>query len=317
MLDADFAVVDLETTGFAADGPDRIVELAILRCRPNAGVVDRFVTLVDPGRRVGATAVHGLRPGDLIGAPPFAAIARDVARRLQGAVIVAHNSRFDVAFLQAELARAGRPALRGPTLCTIALAARLRVPVAGRSLRACCTTFDVPYDEAAVHGAERDARATARLLLCLLREAREQRIASLEELGCASADDGGAVAAAPSSAPAPPPARGRPAPAHVALAARRLGDMSLVGDADVAAYLDLVDRVLADRVLTAAETDALRAFARRARLSDAVVARAHAEYVEGLEELAWADGELTADEAADLGTVAVLLGVTREAVWRS
>jgi DNA polymerase III epsilon subunit family exonuclease len=312
MLDADFAVVDLETTGFAAEGCDRIVELAILRCRPNAGVVDRFVTLVDPGRRVGATAVHGLRPGDLIAAPPFAAIAREVTERLQDAVIVAHNSRFDVAFLQAELARAGRPALRGPTLCTIALAARLKVPVAGRSLRACCATFGVPYDEAAVHGAERDARATARLLLCLLRVAREQRIASLAELGCTPAGD-----APPPVAAALAPAPGRPAPAHVALAARRLGDVSLVGDPNVAAYLDLVDRVLADRVLTAAETDALRAAARRARLSDAVVARAHAEYVERLEKLAWADGELAADEAEDLRAVAALLGVTREAAWRS
>jgi DNA polymerase III epsilon subunit family exonuclease len=312
MLTADFAVVDVETTGFAAEGCDRIVELAILRCRPNAGVVDRFVTLVDPGRRVGATAIHGLCPGDLVGAPPFAAIAGEVAQRLQDAVVVAHNARFDVAFLQAELARAGRSPLRAPTLCTIGLVARLRVPVAGRSLRACCATFGVPYDDTTVHGAERDARATARLLLCLLREAREQRISSLSELGCApAADNAGPVAAAPALNPA------LRAPARVALAARRLGDMSTVGDPDVAAYLDLVDRVLADRVLTTAEADTLRAAARRARLSDEVVARAHDEYVERLEELAWADGELAADEAVDLRAVAVVLGVTREAAWRS
>jgi DNA polymerase III epsilon subunit family exonuclease len=312
MLDADFAVIDLETTGFAAEGCDRIVELAILRCRPNAGVIDRFVTLVNPGRRVGATAVHGLRADDLTGAPRFADIAGEVCRRLQDAVIVGHNSSFDVAFLQAELARVGRPVLRGPTLCTIALAARLQVPVAGRSLRACCATFGVPYDETVVHGAERDARVTARLLLCLLRVAVEQQISSLAELGCTPANvDRGPV----SSAPAPAPER--PAPAHVAIAARRLGDASFGGEPGVAAYLDLLDRVLADRVLTAAETDALRAAARRSRLSDAVVAGAHAEYVKRLEELARADGALTADEAADLRAVAALLGVSREPAWRS
>jgi DNA polymerase III epsilon subunit family exonuclease len=312
MLDADFAVVDLETTGFAADGADRIVEIAVLRCRPNAGLIHRFVTLVNPQRAVAATSVHGLRPADLAAAPPFQAIAAEVERRLAGAVLVAHNCRFDVGFLQAELTRARRPALAGPTLCTIALMARLGMPAAGRSLRSCCEAFAVPYDPSAAHGAERDARAAARVLLCLLREARDQGLSTLEDLGCMRA------AAPPNRAMTRAAPRPAAAPAtRVALAARRLGDVWAIGDPDVAAYLDLVDRVLADRLLTADEADALRATARRCGLSDRATTSAHAQYVARLNELAWADGELTGDEAADLARVAELLGTDQEAAWSS
>jgi hypothetical protein len=109
----------------------------------------------------------------------------------------------------------------------------------------------------------------------------------------------------------------RLAQADIAVAEGGLGDMSLFGAPEVAAYLDLVDRVLANRVPTAAEAGGLRASARRARLSDAVVAGAHAKYMVRLEELVWADGALAAAEAADLRAVAALPGVTREAAWGS
>jgi DNA polymerase-3 subunit epsilon len=311
MLSVDFAVLDVETTGIAAFGGDRVVERAILRCRPNVGIIDRFVTLVDPGGEIAASAVHGLRRSDVCGAPSFAAIADAVVRRLEGSVIVAHNSRFDVAFVQAELARLGRPSLRQLTLCTIGLVARLGIATPGRSLRGCCAAVGVDYDETVDHSAGRDARVTALLLLNLLREARAQEVLSLIGLGCVPAD----VHAGRLVAPDPPPAC--PPSARVARAARRLGDVTPVGDGDVATYLDLVDRVLADRVITAAESDALRATARRLGLADRMVEHAHGEYVRQLEELAWADGVLDADEADDLRTVGRLLGVKEEATWKS
>jgi DNA polymerase-3 subunit epsilon len=341
MLDVDFAVVDLETTGFAARGEDRIVEVAVLRCRPNAGIVDRFVTLVDPGRAVRAGFVHGLHGRDLAGAPRFAAIAAALKARLDGAVLVAHNSRFDVAFLEAEMARAGRRCPTGPTLCTIALASRLGVPSVGRSLRACCAAFDIAYDDGRAHGAEHDARATARLLLCLLREARSRGITTLAGLGCERAPGGprGAGARSVASGVAAKEAGDvraavgvdsvadvSPAVARIAVAVRRLADGWPIGEPGVTAYLDLVDRVLLDRVITAAEADALAAMARRYALTEGDVAAAHAEYVARLGKVAWDDGVLTGDEVDDLRHVAHLLGVRdaaedhlirSEATWKS
>jgi DNA polymerase-3 subunit epsilon len=230
-----------------------------------------------------------------------------VHRQLDDGVIVAHNSRFDIAFLAAELGRAGLSLPAGPVLCTMGLASHLGVPVAGRSLGACCAFYDIALDFGRAHGAETDAQATACLLLCMLREARAQGIESFAGLGCT----------------APPPtvretgearprtaAQPRKGPARLVTAVRRLADTTPPSSADVSAYLDLLDRVLMDRVLTSAEADALQAMARRCELNEHDTGAAHRSYLRQLVEYAWEDGVLTHTEAGDLGAVGALLGMS-------
>lgn len=303
---SDYVVVDLETTGFSPQRGDRIVELAALRCRPGAGVIDRLVTLVDPGRAVDGGNVHRIADADLRGAPTFAAIAAMVHCRLDDGVIVAHNSRFDIEFLAAELGRAGLSLPAGPVLCTMGLASHLGVPVAGRSLGACCAFYDIALDCGRAHGAETDAQATARLLLCLLREAGAQGIENLADLGCTAPP---AAVRESGEAPTPSAAPPRKTAARLVTAVHRLADTTPLASADVSAYLDLLDRVLMDRVLTPAEADALHAVARRCNLTERDAAIAHRTYFRQLVGAAWEDGILTDDEASDLGAVGVLLGI--------
>lgn len=320
---SDYVVIDLETTGFAPERGDRIVELAVLRCRPGAGVIDRFVTLVDPGRAVAAGRVHHIANSDVHGAPAFAAIAGTVRRRLDGGVIVAHNSRFDVAFLAAELRRAGLSLPDAPVLCTMGLVSRLGIPVAGRSLGACCAFFAIPLEPGRAHGAEYDAQATARLLLCLLREAHAQGIQALAGLGCTAA-----LTIAGDTDPAPAPSASPPglAKPRLVTAVRRLADTSPPSSVDISAYLDLLDRVLMDRVVTAAEADALQAMARRCDLTEQDTTAAHRLYLRQLVDDAWEDEVLTDAEAGDLVAIGALLGMAstevndlvdaRRSAWR-
>lgn len=95
------------------------------------------------------------------------------------------------------------------------------------------------------------------------------------------------------------------------MAVRRLGDESPIDDPGLAAYLGLVDRVLLDRVITAAEADGLTVMARRCDLTEDDVDRAHAAYVARLADLAWEDAELTEAEIRDISHVAGLLGVSQ------
>ncbi|MCY4104687.1 MAG: exonuclease domain-containing protein [bacterium] len=99
-----FAVLDTETTGFARS--DRIVEIALLTVVAGE-VVDEFDTLVQPGRDPGPVHVHGITPAMLQAAPRFADLARDIAARLNGSVIVAHNIHFDLRMLRGEFERIG------------------------------------------------------------------------------------------------------------------------------------------------------------------------------------------------------------------
>lgn len=103
--EAPLAFVDLEMTGLAI-GTDRVVELCIERVRGDR-VEARLETLVHPEGRGGAEEVHGLDAAALADAPPFAAIAAQVATLLDGAIVVAHGAGWDLAFLRDELGRVG------------------------------------------------------------------------------------------------------------------------------------------------------------------------------------------------------------------
>lgn len=107
LADAALAFVDLEMTGLDAK-KDRVLEVCIERVR--GGVVEgRINTLVRPeDDTLGNVHIHGIDRAALEGAPVFADLAGEVERLLDGAVFVAHGAQWDVAFIEAELRRAGR-----------------------------------------------------------------------------------------------------------------------------------------------------------------------------------------------------------------
>ncbi|MDI2126278.1 3'-5' exonuclease [Yinghuangia seranimata] len=167
--DLEFAVVDLETTGFSPGRGDRIVEIGVVRIAGDGRVLREWTTLVDPGRGVGATQVHRITEADVAGAPRFVDIAGELAGLLAGAVVVAHNAAFEQRFLEAEFAAAGVAMPMVPALCTMRLAKATALPVADSKLGTCCAYFGLEFPDA--HAALADARVTARLLPLLLREA--------------------------------------------------------------------------------------------------------------------------------------------------
>jgi DNA polymerase-3 subunit epsilon len=124
--DLPLAFFDLETTGLDLGDGHRVCEVAMLRVR--GGLVEDYLgALTRPGRRLDpqAAAVNGFRDDQLAAAPPFHASAGRLIAMARGAVLIAHNLPFDMAFLNAELLRIGRAALNGPTLDTLALSRRL------------------------------------------------------------------------------------------------------------------------------------------------------------------------------------------------
>ncbi|MDZ4232643.1 MAG: exonuclease domain-containing protein [Dietzia sp.] len=103
--DGRIAVIDVETTGLY--NTDRIVEVAILTLDCDGRVHDEFETLVQPLRDDGPTWIHGVDARMVREAPTFADVAQHVASRLDGAVIVGHNVRFDTRMIGNELSSAG------------------------------------------------------------------------------------------------------------------------------------------------------------------------------------------------------------------
>src|SRR5688572_33320961 len=95
------------------------------------------------------------------GAPPFDAVADDIAARVEGRLFVAHNARFDYGFLRSEFRRLERR-FRAPVLCTVRLS-RAPTPAArGPSLDAAMGRHGIA--SAARHRAAGDARVRAQFL---------------------------------------------------------------------------------------------------------------------------------------------------------
>ncbi len=92
---AEFVVVDVETTGLFPEGNDRVVEIALIRLDSFGRQIGRYETLINPMRDVGPTFIHGITAREVVDAPPFEVVAGDVVQLLRNAVIVAHNASFE------------------------------------------------------------------------------------------------------------------------------------------------------------------------------------------------------------------------------
>ena len=178
---ATFVVVDLETTGLRP-GSSRICEIGAVRVR-ELELEEEFELLVDPGAPIGPviSALTGLRDADLRGAPHPAMAVRRFLEFAGDAVLVAHNARFDLAFLDRETERLTGARLAGPVVDTVGLARRL---LAGRTPRAGLASLAQFFGTAAqpCHRALPDAQATAEILVQLIGLAQERGALSVADL---------------------------------------------------------------------------------------------------------------------------------------
>ncbi|BBL80696.1 hypothetical protein RxyAA322_25500 [Rubrobacter xylanophilus] len=174
--EAPYVVFDLETTGSSAreGGITELGALKLVRGR----VVDRFCTLVYPGRPIEpfVARLTGITDEMVAGAPPAAEVIPRFEEFAEGSVLVAHNASFDCSFVAA--ARGGCP-LPNPVLDTLRLA-RLLVPGLRRyRLSALAAHFGVR--QAPNHRALADAAATAGVFLHLVRLLRAAGVGSVGE----------------------------------------------------------------------------------------------------------------------------------------
>jgi DNA polymerase-3 subunit epsilon len=162
-------VLDTETTGLDPREGHRIVEIACLELLHHIPTGRSFHRYLDPGRDMpeDARAIHGLDAEFLAGQPPFAALVDELLAFIGPDPLVIHNAEFDLAFLNAELARLERPPIGVACVDTLALARR-RFPGSPASLDALCRRFAIDLSVREKHGAEVDCRLLAAVYVELL-----------------------------------------------------------------------------------------------------------------------------------------------------
>ena len=165
-------ILDTETTGLEPAEGHRIIEVAALEMHDRRATGRHFHRYVNPERAIdfAATEVHGLTTEDLADKPRFGDIADELLDFVQGAELLIHNAEFDVAFLNAELERAGRP--RIDSVCTVSdtlAMARDMHPGKKNSLDALCERYAVDHSKRTLHGALLDAQLLADVWVAMTR----------------------------------------------------------------------------------------------------------------------------------------------------
>ena len=219
-------------------------------------------------------------------APVFDEVAGALALRLHGAVLVAHNLSFDVRMLRQEYERLDTGIEEGQGHCTLRLTSE--------NLEAACARFGISLE--GHHRALADARATAQLLLQFL-----------EEL------PGGIPATVPSEDLLLNPrtlrrdATDRSSQSEMARIVA--GARYPTSDGALLEYLNVLDWVLDDLVITQTERKHMVAVASDLGIDPRQLDRAHVTYLQSIISAAQRDGVITEAEHSMIGAIATALGV--------
>jgi len=183
---ASFVVVDLETTGLSA-ARSRICEIGAAKV-DGLELAATFQTLANPRTPLplAVASLTGIDDSALRRAPSVELAVRRFLSFAEDAVLVAHNARFDVAFLDRELVRLTGRRHAGPVIDTMWLARRLLV---GRQSRFGLASLSHFFGTAArpCHRALPDAEATAEILIALIGLAQERGARSVADLAALAA----------------------------------------------------------------------------------------------------------------------------------
>jgi len=176
-----FCVLDLETTGASAEH-DRITEIGAAKFR-GGECIGTFKTFVNPECEIppAITVLTGITQSMVMAAPSVGEILPTLLEFIGDAVVVAHNARFDVGFVNAALLRNDREPLTNKVLDTVALARRvLRGSVPDCKLATLAKWLRLPHQPS--HRALDDALATADLLHVLIERSSGYGVVGLDDL---------------------------------------------------------------------------------------------------------------------------------------
>ncbi len=175
-----FACLDTETTGLSPVDGGKICEIAV-SVTQNGRKIKEFSTLLNPEipMHPSVVAIHGITNEMVAQAPKFSDILTGLFDLLEGCVLVAHNSEFDLSFLRAEVQNCGRQLPEYPVLDTLKLA-RKNGRFERNNLGVIATSLGINADGA--HRAMADVRMTEKVLYRFLRDFANAGVNTLEEL---------------------------------------------------------------------------------------------------------------------------------------
>lgn len=170
---SDYVCFDLETTGLS-QRHDEIIEFGAVKMR-HREVIERKQFFINPGREIphhisNLTHIH---QSDVANARTIDQALDEIVEFFDDAILVAHNAKFDIGFIQAALKRFNRPALTNPVIDTLPMAQAM-LDIKRYNLGAVCKHYSVAYDGEGAHRADYDAEVLSQAFCHMLNDLKHE-----------------------------------------------------------------------------------------------------------------------------------------------
>ncbi len=174
--------LDIETTGLTPDD-NSVVEIGCVIMKDGAVTNEIYHTYLKPHNKMSEQAqkVNGLSDEFLSTKPLFSNIVDDFLRFIKNEILIIHNAKFDISFLNMELQRIGKQQLTNIVIDSLEIA-KSKYPHSSVSLDALTSRFNVPVFDR--HGALGDATILAKTYIPMVAPKSQDLFEKLQEEDC-------------------------------------------------------------------------------------------------------------------------------------
>lgn len=175
-----FCVIDLETTGGNPE-TEKIIEIGMVKVE-NREITEERSFLINPEKDIPdfVQKLTGIKKADVEHAPKIEEVIDEILQFIGPTILVAHNTSFDIPFLNGVLKKLKRPTLENKVICTNIMTKYMIPDIMSSNLNYMSQIFGIPHSQA--HRAIEDARATGRLLLKYMEIFESKNIRKVNQL---------------------------------------------------------------------------------------------------------------------------------------
>lgn len=183
LLDNEYVVFDLETTGFNAAGGDSIIEIGAVKIM-NGEILEKYDRLIKPPTPISEriTNVTSITNEMVADCPNEEIVVRDFLAWTGNLPMVAHNAKFDTSFIEMCYKKYNLGEYKNIVIDTLALSRVLDTDQSRHGLSAITKRYGVEFDEASHHRGDYDALSTALVFHKMLKKLSSINILKVSDL---------------------------------------------------------------------------------------------------------------------------------------
>ena len=192
LLDQEYVVFDLETTGFNAGGSDSIIEIGAVKLK-NDEIIERYDELVNPGHPLSNKIVEITHITDemLKDKVNEEEAVKKFKEWIGDLPLVAHNAKFDTSFIEMAYKKYNLGELKNPIIDTLELSRTMDNTYSRHSLSALAKRYNIIksednpdgfWDESSHHRGDYDAEGTALIFSKMLKKLDNRNIEKMTDL---------------------------------------------------------------------------------------------------------------------------------------